>query len=72
MNEESVEEVWRVTWFPPDKEQLSVQGTEAKVRTIADREAEWNPIIERRQIIRTAWELAENSFDRGASPGSIR
>lgn len=55
-DDEGVEVQWRVTWFPPGKDQVA-RGTEAKVRRIAQQQAEWNPIIEWREVTIGPWQM---------------
>jgi hypothetical protein len=51
-----VEVQWRVTWFPPDAPDRSfTHMSENNVRQIARREAEWNPLIEHREIVTGDW-----------------
>lgn len=56
---DEVEETqWRVIWFPPEKEHRTFSGSEAAVRRKASSEnvADWNPIIERREVTIRMWE----------------
>lgn len=46
---------WRVIWFPPDRPEGTFSGSEQAVRRRAEQQTEWNPIIERREIITTPW-----------------
>lgn len=55
---------WKVTWFPPDRNEVTRTGTERQVLKMADLQAEWNPIIEKREIIVGDWEI----FDPTAKP----
>lgn len=57
--DEVTEVQWRVIWFPPDKPDQTYIGTEGNVRRKAEYHAEWNPIIERREVIAKSWEAAE-------------
>lgn len=50
---------WRVTWFPPDKDEVTRTGTERQVLKMNELQAEWNPIIEKREIIVGDWEIFE-------------
>lgn len=54
---EKTEVQWRVTWFPPDRAQRQFTGTERAVRKRAEEEDYWNPIIERREVIVSEWEM---------------
>lgn len=46
---------WQVTYFPPDKPEVTRRGTEAHVRAIAEEQAEWNPIVEHKTTISGDW-----------------
>jgi hypothetical protein len=56
----TVEEQWRVIWFPPDAPHRTFTGSEDAVRRKAEHEdvADWHPNIERREVIRKPWESA--------------
>jgi len=55
---------WKVTWFPPDRHHAIRTGTERQVRYAAKLQAEWNPIIEKREITVGPWQ----TFDPDAPP----
>ena len=55
---------WKVTWFPPDRNEVTRTGTERQVLKQAELQAEWNPIIEKREITVGPWEI----FDPSAPP----
>lgn len=46
---------WQVTYFPPDKPEVTRRGAEAHVRAIAEEQAEWNPIVEHKTTISGDW-----------------
>lgn len=48
---------WRVTWFPPDRPFARLVGTESQCRKAADRQSEWNPILESREP--GTWEMED-------------
>ena len=52
--EEGAELQWRVTWFPPDGDTYRV-GSEGLIRRLAAKQAEWNPVIETREIVVGEW-----------------
>jgi hypothetical protein len=54
---------WRVTWFPPDKKDQTMTGTEAFCRRLFDNHLEDCPILERREVVPENWEMIENSLD---------
>jgi hypothetical protein len=55
---------WKVTWFPPDREQVVRTGTERQVKYMAKQNAPWNPIIETREITVGPW----RTFNPDAPP----
>jgi len=54
---------WKVTWFPPDKDEVTRTGTEQQVRKIADLKRDWLPIIESREVIVQPWTIVKNYAD---------
>lgn len=61
---------WKVTWFPPDRNEVVRTGTETQVLKMAILQAEWNPIIEKREIVVGAWETVDpNAKPEEASDG---
>ena len=50
---------WKVTWFPPDQDEVTRTGNERAVRKTAQLKADWNPIIEKREIVVQPWEIVE-------------
>lgn len=46
---------WRVSWTDPQGEKVR-KGTEAEVKRIAQRNHEWEPVIESRVIMVGEWE----------------
>lgn len=55
---------WRVTWFPADRPDVVRTGTERQVLKMAELQAAWNPILEKREITVGEWEM----FDPTAEP----
>jgi hypothetical protein len=55
---------WKVTWFPPDRSDVVRTGTERQIRKQAQLQADWNPIVEKREIVVGPWEMV----DRDAPP----
>ena len=47
---------WRVIWFPPEWPHRVFEGTEEAVRKRAEKEAQWNPMVESRTVTLGAWE----------------
>lgn len=54
---------WRITWFPPDRESVIRTGGERTVKKQAKLHADWNPIIEKREIVVGEWETVEESSE---------
>jgi len=50
-----IETQWRVTWFPPEQDHVTKDGSEERVRRVAAEQAEWNPIIEFRTVEIGEW-----------------
>ena len=48
---------WKVTWFPPDRADVVRTGTQRQVFKMAELQAEWNPIVEKREIVVGDWEV---------------
>jgi hypothetical protein len=64
-NDEPWDWEYEVAWFPqngPDQTRAGL--TEAAARKLADKHAESVPIIYRRKIVITEWEMVENYIDR--------
>jgi len=55
---------WKVTWFPPDRQQVVRTGTEKQVKYMAKQNAAWFPIIETREIVVGDW----HEYDPDAPP----
>lgn len=53
---------WKVTWFPPDRADVTRTGNKRQILKQAELQADWNPIIEKREIIVGDWE----TFDPNA------
>lgn len=48
---------WKVTWFPPDRNEVTRTGNERQVLKMAELHAEWSPIIETRPIVVGDWAI---------------
>jgi hypothetical protein len=56
---------YEVAWFPQDRpDQTRIGLTETAARKLADKHAEDVPIISRRKIVVTEWEIVENYLER--------
>lgn len=48
----------QITWFPPDRRNGIVRtGTERQIRAYHNAQKDWNPVIERRTVTVSAWEM---------------
>ena len=60
---------WKVTWFPPDQDEVTRTGNERAVKKTAQLKDDWNPIIEKREIVVGPWEIVENkALDEKTGP----
>lgn len=62
-DDQETEVQWKVTYFPPDRNDVVRTGTEKQVRKVAELQAEWNPIIETRTITVGEWEIVEDDTE---------
>jgi hypothetical protein len=50
---------WKITWFPPDRSDVVRTGSEVQIRKQAQLQAEWNPIVESREITVGPWQIVD-------------